>query len=228
MSRFQLLATASAVTLITASGAASGARPVNLAEVFDPEMINADLPYFEQVTGPARNTYGDTKYYKVGDCVVQVKLAEGTIRSLSMQLSPKCTFDVNRFLPSHAGKFPPSHALTFGAFDTLTSGTGEFYANCLSLCGNAFLPVIYEYWQGARSDNQLEIMLEAGEFSNHALGAKDTWEAALGRVRDEKWVIDATLICSRKYDESVRRAFRDVTIGVITIGYDIQVPGCDR
>jgi hypothetical protein len=152
MPRFQLLGAASAVLLLAVCSTASDAKPAKLAQVFDPEMIDADIPYFERVTGPARNTYGDTKIYKVDGCEITAIVAGGSIRSLRIDLSPQCTFSLNKFLPNFAGKFPSPHTLTFGKFDSVTGGNGQFYADCLTRCGNAADPVIYEHWYGSRAD----------------------------------------------------------------------------
>ena len=228
MSKSQLLAIASTVILLTVSDTASAAKPVKLAQVFDPEMINADVAYFERVTGPARNTYGDTKIYKVGGCEVTATVAAGSVRSVRIDLSPKCTFNINKFLPNFSGKFPPTHTLTFGKFDSLTGGNGQFYADCLAQCGNAADPVIYVHWYGSRADLVLEVMLEVVQVSGPALSAADTWQAAMGKAEDEDWIIDAKFNCTRKYDAIAHQAFRDVTITAITIGYDIQAPRCER
>ena len=228
MSRFQLLVAASAVAMLAANSAASAAKPVNIAQVFDPEMIDADVAYFERVTGPARNTYDDTKIYKVDGCEITATVAGGSIRSLRMDLSPQCTFNLNKFLPNFADKFPSPHTMTFGKFDSVTGGNGQFYADCLTQCGNAADPVIYEHWYGSRADLVLEVMLEAVQVGGPVLSAADTWHAAMEKAEGEDWVVDAKFNCTRKYDAIAHRAFRDVTISAITIGYDVQAPHCER
>lgn len=228
MSKPQLLAIASALVLLSASSAVPAAKPIKLVQVFDPDMINADVAYFEQVTGPARNTYGDTKIYKVGGCEVTATIAVGSVRSLRINLNPQCTFNINKFLPNFSGKFPPTHALTFGEFDSLTGGNGQFYADCLTLCGNAADPVIYEHWYGSRADRVLEVMLETTQVSGPALSAADTWQSAMSKAEGEDWVVDAKFNCTRKYDAIAHQPFREVTITAITIGYDVQAPRCER
>jgi hypothetical protein len=93
-------------------------RNTKLERVFDPEMLGADVAYFEQVTGPARNTYRDgTKIYKIGDCEVTAAITGGSITSLGMGLSPQCTFDLNKFLSNSSDQFPFPHTMTFGKFN---------------------------------------------------------------------------------------------------------------
>lgn len=71
-------------------------------------------------------------------------------------------------------------------------------------------------------------MLEAVLVSSPVLSAAHTWEAAMEKIEGENWVIDAKFNCTRKYDAIAHRAFQDVTISAITIGYDVQVPRCER
>ena len=191
-------------------------------------MIGADVAYFEQVVGPARNTFDSTKIYKVSGCEVTAIIADGSVRSLRLELSPQCAFDLNKFLPNYSGKFPSPHAMTFGKFDSVTGGNGQFYADCLTQCGNAADPVIYEHWQGSRADLTLEVMLEAVQVSDPVLSGANTWQAAMEKIEGEDWVVDAKFNCTHKYDAIARSAFRDVKISAITIGYDVKAPGCER
>ena len=228
MSIFHSLVSAFILTMLAASDTASAAKPAKLAHVFDPEMIGADVAYFERITGPARNTDENTKIYKMDGCEVTSTIADGAVRSLRVDLSPKCTFNLNMFLPNFSGKFPSTHAMTFGKFDSVTGGNGKFYADCLTQCGNAADPGIYEHWYGSRADLVLEVMLEAVQVSGPALSAADTWQVAMEKTEGENWVVDAKFNCTRQYDAIAHRAFRNVTISAITVGYDIQTPRCER
>lgn len=227
MAKLGLIAIAAILTMFAASSAASAAKPAELAQVFDPEMIDADIAYFERVTGPARNTYGNTKVYKVGDCDVTATVAGGSVRSLRVDISPRCTFDLNRLLSNFPGKFPAPDAMTFGEFDSVTGGSGQFFADCLAQCGNAADPVIYEHWHGSRADLALEVMLEAVQVSGAVLDGAAIWRAAREKVEGEDWVVDAKFNCTREYDAVAHRAFRDVTISAIAIGHDVQPPRCE-
>ncbi len=81
----RLLAITSLMALLTGPAMAA---PSKLEQVFDPEMLSVDLSYFELVTGPARNTHGGTKIYKVDGCEVTATLDGSTIQSLRLELSP--------------------------------------------------------------------------------------------------------------------------------------------
>jgi len=215
-------------TLFAASSAGSAAQATKLALVFDPEMIDANVAYFEQVTGPARKTYGNTRSYKVDGCDVEATIARGSIRSLRMVLSPRCTFDLNKFLPNFSGRFPAAHAITFGTFDTITRGTGRFYSDCITGCGNAADPTVMEHWSGSRADLFFEIMLEVVLANGPAIDASRAWYSAMEKIEGEQWVMDGKWNCTRKHDALARRAFRDITISSITIGYDVEAEEIKR
>lgn len=228
MSRFHSLSVVFAATLVTASSSVSAAPPPKLALVFDPEMIDADVAYFERVTGPARQSHGSTRSYKVGGCEVKATIAENSVRSLRMDLGPRCTFDLNKFLPNFSGKFPSLHTMTFGDFDALTRGTGRFYSDCIRWCGNAADPTIMEHWSGSRSDRFLEIMLEVVQVGDSVSDAARTWYDAMERIEGEKWAGEGKWNCTRKYDGMARQAFRKITISSITIGYDVEAEELER
>ena len=88
-----------------------------------------------------------------------ISIERGSIRYLHLDLNPECTFDLNKFLDT---KLPPPHYMTFGQFDEQEIG-GRFYADCLTSCGNAYDPSVYEYWQGPHVSQFLEVTLEAAQ-----------------------------------------------------------------
>ena len=217
------------VILVTTQGVAAQRNKSKLARIFEPEMISADLAYFEQLTGPARNTYANTKTYKVEGCEVTATITDGSVRALRLNLSQKCTFNFNAFLPNFHGKLPAPHAMTFGQFDAVNGGTGRFMADCLTMCGNAADPIVYEHWHGSRADRELEVMLEVVQADTPALNAAEKWQAAMAKAEGEDWVIDRKFNCSRtKYNQIAHQAFRDVRISAITIGYNIDTQRCAR
>ena len=228
MPKLHLLGSVPVLVLLATSSAALAEKPTKLAQIFQPEMIGADAAYFERVSGPAKNTYDNTKIYEVGGCEVTATVVEGSVRSLRLVLSPQCTFNLNTLLPNFTSRFPSPHAMTFGTFDSISGGTGRFYADCLTQCGNAADPVVYEHWQGSRADLGLEIMLEAVQVGEPVLNAANAWQAAMEQMEGEDWVVDAKFNCTRKFDAIAHREFGNVGISAITIGHDLRIPDCQR
>jgi hypothetical protein len=133
-------------TMLFAAPAIAAPRPAKamqggrLARVFVPDMLTADLPYLEHITGPAWRTSGNSKVYKVDGCEVSATVDNGSVHTLGLVLGPKCTFDLSKFI---AGKFPRLHTMTFGQFEALTDGGRSwFMAPCLSNCGNLADPMV--------------------------------------------------------------------------------------
>lgn len=213
--------------LIADVAVAADTEPTRLSRVFDPEMIGADIAYFEQVSGIARNTYTKAKIYKVDDCELTVAIAAGVVRSIRMRLDSHCTFDLNRYFPNQSGRFPPPHAMTFGGIDRITDSDGRFYSDCLVDCGNAYDPSTYEHWTGPRADNSFEVLFEAVHESGAGLDAANAWHAEMESIEGRDWVLDAKFNCSDKYDANAHRAYRDVKVTAITIGRDLELPGCE-
>ena len=217
----------SAVILAVVGGNLSAAESSVLPQIFDPEMIGADIAYLERLTGPARNTYGQTKVYKISGCEVSVAMIRGTVGSVGMAVSPQCDFDLSTFLPNLRSTGRPLHTLTFGQFDAMSGGTGRYYEDCLYLCGNATDPRIYQHWQGSRADKALEVLLEVAQVDEPAVEAAFAWKAGMMEAEGEDWVLDAKFNCTQKYEEVAHRLFREVRISKITIGYDIEIPRCE-
>lgn len=203
-----------------------------LEKIFNSEMIGANLPYLEKITGPAKNTFSyeknqKTNTYKVESCEVTVRVSNGTVQSLGLKnLSKKCTFDLNNFVPNvGGGKLPPLHNMTFGQFDIFT-GNGKYTADCLMSCGNAADPVAYENWQASRADGGFDIELGVVLASDSAIDASNKWRNAMLKDEGEDWIIDTKFNCSNKYNSIAQKAFKNVKITSATIGFGLTVNEC--
>jgi hypothetical protein len=218
-----------AIILLSVSNVVMAAKPNKLSKIFDYEMLNVDVAYFEKVAGVAKNTnYDGKKNYKVDGCEIHVDVTGGTVQSLSMELSNKCTFDLKKFLPNISSL--SAHKVTFGKFDSEIGETGRFYSDCISGCGNAADPHVYMYWDGSRADRFLGILLDVVQVNDPVLNAVDKWRAAMQKVEGDDWVTDTKFNCpnqkndpyNSEYNIFVHKTFKDVTISAITIGYGIQ------
>lgn len=190
-----------------------------LQKLFRIDMIGADVAYFEQFSGLARNTYDDTKIYVVSGCEVTANISNGTVRNLHISVSPTCTFDLNRLLPNFDNSFPPLIKLTFGQFDKLTGNRGTYLADCVMDCGNAADPLVYEHWYGSRADGVLEIMLESTSLPS--------WSEQMKAEQTKEWIWDGHYNCMpNKYQAIARNDMKNIKIDGITVGYDIKTPKC--
>ena len=200
-----------------------------LQKVLVPDMLGADLAYFESVTGPARNTFGNQKVYKMGRCDVTVGVDEGKIRWFEVEIKPACEFNVYAFIFNFRGNPIPINQLTFEKFEAITGDHGEFSATCLMSCGNAADPIVYQHWSGSRADANIEVSIGVALSSDTALAAAGKWEQAMLKNNSEDWVIDGKFNCSdaaRRYQPIARAAFKHVKASSISVGYQIPMPRC--
>lgn len=216
---------------IALSNSAFAAGKLN--KIFITEMIGANLPYLEKITGPAKNTVSykqneKTNTYKVDGCEINVRVSNEKIQSLGIEnLTQKCTFNLNAFLSNNSvGKLPPLYNMTFGQFDAFT-GEGKYTSDCLMGCGNAADPVAYDNWQGSRAYGFLEIQLGAVLGSNAAGDASSKWQSAMVRDEGEEWVIATKFNCSDKYNSIAQKAFKNVKITSATIGFGLTDRDCN-
>jgi hypothetical protein len=197
-----------------------------LATIFNPEMLDVDLAYFERFTGPARKTIGHKKLYKINNCSVTANVINGSIKSLHLDLWKDCTFDLNKYLYHYSGMFPPVHRMTFGDFSAIAGG-GDFFADCLIGCPNTADPIVYEHWQGSHADlDYLSVLLEVSLSEDSAIEAASKWKNAMEQAEGDEWIENKNFNCLNRYNSDALDAFRNVTVSGITIGYEIQTPHC--
>lgn len=216
-----LVAGAALLTDLNSAYAAS-----KLEQVMDPEMLSADLAYFERITGPARNTQGDQKTYKVDSCEVTATVGGGVVSTLRMTLSDKCSFNLNKFL-HNANPALPKKNLTFGQFDKSMSGDGVYLSDCLSMCGNAYDPSVYQYWEGSHADGFINVLLEVVLVDDKAINAADQWKDAMVAAKGDDWVMEGKFNCEpNAFNETAHAAFERIRVSAVTIGSELVKPGC--
>lgn len=217
------------VACLLAVASANALAGEKLNKIFDPEMLGANLPYFEKISGPAKNTFSyskgkKTNVYKIEGCEVTVEVSNGSIESLGLNgLSPKCSFNINKFLPNMVG-LPPLYNMTFGQFDSATGG-GLYGADCLMGCGAAAESNAYAVWQASMADNAHEVQVGV-ILSDPAWDAASKWLDAMRKGESEDWIIDRKFVCNKKYNPFAQKAFKDVRITSVKIGMGLIKPAC--
>lgn len=213
-----------ALPLAFISSQANSQQTAKLDQLFQAEMLNANLRYFESIAGVARESWEDTHSYNVDGCTLEITAPQGRISSLSVELNDNCGASLKSFL---GDSFSPdeSRALTFGNF-TEHTGDLQFHADCLSGCGNAYDPSVYAFWEGPRAVNFMQLQLEVKLVSGAALDAANQWEEAISNARGEEYVMLNRFNCEDHFDPQASAAFHDVVITRMTVGSQLQPPGC--
>lgn len=204
-----------------------------LDQIFEPDTIGSNLAYFENITGPARTTFEGRysitySYYKVDGCEVTAHISRGKVQAIEIgKLSPKCTFNLNKFLPNAGrGSLPPLHAMRFGEFDALTH-EGYYSADCLTACGNASDPNVYEYFKASRADLGIEVQLGVVLVEGDALHASSAWVDEMRKSESAVWVTNRKFACTRKYNAVAQKLFRKVKVTSIAVGYGLSDNDCE-
>lgn len=207
--------------LVGTSATVANAAASKLEQIFTADMIDADVSYLEQFSGPARNSdeFMKTKTYKVSGCIITAHLDsnEKTIQALTLNVSDKCTIDANIFLKNTNKPIPSANKITFGTFDE-SMGGGKFFSDCLKFCGNAYAPSVYEFVQGSHADDYIDIMIGVEQSTDVALDSSSKWTDVMKKQEGEEWLIDTKFNCTEKYDDIARAAFKNVKIDSISIG----------
>ena len=196
----------------------------SVAQVFNGDMLGTNLRYFESIAGIARTSSGDAHTYRVQGCEITATAPGGTVNELRLQLSPSCKADLSTFISTFAP--PANQPLTFGAMAESSGGDLEFYADCLSMCGNAYDPSVYALWQGPRAVNFTEVLLEAVLNEDDAVAASSQWAEVMQKSKGDNFVIDTRFNCEREFDEVAAQQFKAVKVTAVTIGTELTKPGC--
>jgi hypothetical protein len=199
-----------------------------IGKIFTMDMINAQVGYLEAITGPAWQQTAATaqspeqRIYKLAACQVSATIVNGAITSLGMDLGPECTIDLNKFFDTGA-KIPSANTLTFGTFEN-DIGSGHFYSDCLSMCGNAFDPSIFEHYMGPHAANFLEVLISAKQVTDPIIDAAEKWSDMMTKAKGQDYVGNMTFNCDGQYDAPAHTLFASIPITSMTIGYNLQGP----
>ena len=126
------------------------ATPDLLTQLISWDAIGMNLAYVNQRAGPAVRSEDHQHHYMVQGCqlVLRSEQQNKTIRSVQVALSPGCDVDVGGLLGMPQRQ--TLDTLTFGAFEE-AMGSGQYLADCLRDCGNAYIPNVYLVAQGSRA-----------------------------------------------------------------------------
>ena len=113
--------------------AAPEVKETSLGDVFTPDMLNVEVPYFEKTVGPAKRIMKLTptktvRTYVVEGCSVQAHVEGTAIYAFAMDLKPACNVNMKPFFAD----FASTKNLTLGKF-VRAEGNGMFHATCLTV-----------------------------------------------------------------------------------------------
>jgi hypothetical protein len=205
----------------------ASATPDLLTQLISWEGIGMNLAYVQQRAGPAIRSEDHRHHYMVQGCqlVLASDQQDKAIRSIQVALSPGCDVDVGGLLGMPQRQ--PLNALSFGAFDE-AMGSGQYLADCLRDCGNAYVPNVYLVAQGSRALQFRQVMLTAELATDPAMEAAGQWADAMVAKESEDWVVrDLGFNCQpQKYREVAAQALRTVKPEFFSFGDELEFPRC--
>ena len=202
-----------------ADDAAAQARNAELARIFTPDILGANVAYLETITGPAFRTEGADRTYKVGDCQVVVGVAKGKIANVGIDgMSPHCAFPIAQYFAQGYDK-PVPPLPTFG--DIKDGLGGHYAADCLSLCGNAAAPVVSVSYEGSHADNFNSLYAATPITGGTALDAYEDWSAKLIAKHGQDYVVNGGYKTGDSLDDVAARDFAHVYPTIVRVGQDL-------
>ena len=196
-------ATAPAEAAASAPAAAAPA-PRAVDQLFTPEAIGMNLAYVEKIAGPAVRSDDHRHLYRVDGCELTLRTddADKAVQVVEVAVTPSCQLSLEPLISTFAGT-PPLQ------LDTLTMGSfhdklgGAYYADCLSMCGNAADPVVSLVVEGPRALQLMEFALEVPLVDGPALDAAEQWRSAMQQAESEDYVLDGRFNCEPQRFQSV-------------------------
>jgi hypothetical protein len=206
-------------------------QPVTLSQIFAPTMLEAKVAAFEEVAGKAWKVVtgpdkrSERRIYKVERCAVEAGIGNGSVQSLYLKLSDRCTFDLAAFFPTRQ-RLATASKLTFGEAERVL-GAGTIVGICLRPCGKTYRPGVFEHIEGSQADNFIDTILEVRLVDAVSIRAASEWAKSKQGDGDDG-AKGARFNCDRRYDELAHRLFDKIRITAIRIGYNFTEPWqCD-
>ena len=191
-----------------------------VSDVFNGSMLGVTQRYFESVAGIPRESFGNDKVFVVKNCRVTATIKNDKVSALNLVIANGCEADLRSFIGDDAP--PAGQPITPGAF-----GSGLRYtASCLARCGNAVDPSAYALWQAPRSSGGMEVLLEIVLASGKASSAAHGWREHMNKSAGEDYVLQTQFNCETRFDAFAAKAFQDVPVSAVTIGYGLPQQKC--
>ena len=192
-------------------------------QLFSLETLGMNLAYVEKIAGPAMRTEDKRHVFRTDGCdITLIADKDGkVIESVEVNITPSCDLAVKTVLTVTAN--PPEtklNALTFGEFDDMVGG--NYYADCLSLCGNAMEPYIALNFEGSRLTNFVEYAISAPMVDDKILDATSAWQAAMSKAESEHYVVDTRFNCEpERFRDVIAKGMKNAKPTVFRFGRGI-------
>ncbi|MDA3046193.1 hypothetical protein OFO10_03395 [Campylobacter sp. VBCF_06 NA8] len=191
-----------------------------LAKIFTRDIIGSTVAYLEQFTGIPKQVsdYNNKsrREYHIENCIITVYSDQNNIRSLELEVSDECTFDISKMIYFDSKYY--AHQLTYDKiYDVLGEYSVKFTSDCLYGCGNAAVPLSYLEYTGPHADNWIEARFS----TNSEFDGSSCWANYMEEREGVDYLINYEFSKDKKYDKIAYECFKGNKIDTIRIGYDI-------
>lgn len=198
-------------------------------QLFTAEVIGMNLADVDKLAGPAVRSEDRRHLYRADGCELTLRTdaADKAVQAVEVAITPSCQLSLEPVLGGYAGE--PAlqlQALRFGNFGQMLGGGASYYADCLSLCGNAADPVVSLHMEGPRALHFMEFAIEAPLVNGPALNAAETWRSAMEAAESETYVVDTRFNCEpQRFQPVAEKAFAPVQPAVFIFGRELGYGG---
>ncbi len=197
----------------------AAARSAQLAKIFTPDILGANVAYLETLTGPAFSTDGPERTYKVDGCKLVVGVEKGKIANIGVDgVSAHCSFPIMQYF-AEGYDHPAPPLPTFGDIKNVFGG--HFSADCLMLCGNAAAPVVTLTYSGSHADNFNDLYAAIPITDGPPLDAYMDWGARLSAKYGKDYVVNGQYAAGDSLQDVAAKDFAAVRPQIIRVGQDL-------
>ncbi|MDR2300226.1 MAG: hypothetical protein LBE30_17995 [Comamonas sp.] len=217
-------AAAATATPAPAPAAAAPETKRVIDQLFDTETIGMNLAYVEKIAGPAMRSESHRHQFRTDGCEVTLVSddADKVINSMEVSISPSCNLSLEPVLGSTAGE-PATRLgeLSFGRFEQMLGG--NYYADCLTLCGNAADPVVYLQAEGSRATGFMDFAVQAPMVEDTVLDATSAWRDAMTKAESEDYVLDTRFNCEpQRFKDVIASGLKNAKPTVFSFGRGLK------
>lgn len=210
----RLLATTIALPFLCATAQAD---PAQIGRIFTHANLNVPFKKLERLTGKPVKVEPGRRHYQVGQCLIRADNDDGdnkTVTSLTLKVSPDCTFDLSQFVKAPKGTYV--HELTFMQFARIKH-VSAMGIPCLDLC-DAPHRFVHMSWQGGADEEHLQIDIENDINTPESQQAAAQWIQDTKQLEGEKYHPNGIVWTDKHYRRGLS-FFKDIPITSIQIGY---------
>lgn len=193
-------------------------------QLFDTETIGMNLAYVEKIAGPAMRSEQHRHQFRTDGCEVTLVSddADKVVNSVEVGITPSCNLSLAPVLGSMAGEPATKLAeLSFGRFEQLLGG--NYYADCLTLCGNAADPVVYLQAEGSRATGFMDFSVQAPMVEDAVLDATSAWRDAMTKAESEDYVLDTRFNCEpQRFKDVIAPGLKNAKPTVFSFGRGLK------